>query len=72
MAVTIGTDSYGDESGLDAHATRYGITISLPTGSTLTLAQYKTTLLYRSMDYLETRKFKGLNHHPTAYQLPRM
>lgn len=70
--VTVGTDSYGDESGLTSFALLRGITISLPTGSTQTLDEYKTTLLIKSMDYLEVQNYLGVKTVSTqALQFPR-
>lgn len=71
--VTVGTDSYGTESGLTSFATARGITIVLPTGSTQTLDEYKTTLLIKSMDYVEVQNFKGMKTLPTQpLQFPRI
>lgn len=50
MTVTVGTDSYGDEVGLQAYADKRGITI----------AGDLTTLLIKSMDYIEVQRYRGI------------
>jgi hypothetical protein len=57
MAVTVGTDSYVTEDELTTYAGKRGISI---TGD-------KSILLYRAMDYLETRKYIG---QKTVYNQP--
>jgi hypothetical protein len=70
--VTIGTDSYGNEVGLTAFALLRGIAIALPTGSTQTLDEYKTTLLISAMDNNETKSYLGVKTVSTqALQFPR-
>lgn len=63
MAVTVGTDSYGNETGLAAYATARGITIS---GDA-------TELLYKAMDWLEYQPFKNEKYdYDQALQFPRL
>lgn len=51
MAVTVGVDSYVDESELTAYAAARGITIT---------AGDESILLIRAMDYIETYPFSGI------------
>lgn len=53
MAVTIGTDSYGDEAGLQAYADARGVTV----------AGDKTQLLYKAMDWLEIQPYLGVKYN---------
>lgn len=70
--VTVGTDSYGNESGLTAFALLRGIAIALPTGSTQTLDEYKTTLLIKAMDNNESKSYLGVKTVSTqTLQFPR-
>ena len=60
--VTVGVDSYVDETELQNYATKRGITI----------AGDKTVLLYKAMDYIETRPYKGAKTDPSQpLQFPR-
>ncbi len=62
MAVTVGADSYGDESGLGAYATARGVTIS----------GHETELLIKAMDWLEIQSFKSCKLVETqSLQFPR-
>lgn len=63
MAVTIGTDSYGDEAGLEAYATKRGVTI----------VGDKSVLLIKAMDWLESLDFLGVKYiYTQALQFPRL
>jgi len=62
MTVTVGTDSYVDESTLTAYATARG----------LTLTEDTTELLIKAMDWLEIQPFTGTRYeYDQALQFPR-
>lgn len=62
MAVVIGTNSYGDEAGLQAYADARGVTI----------LGDKTQLLIGAMDYLEIQSYKYRKYdYDQALQFPR-
>jgi len=62
--IVVGTNSYVTEAELTTYATDRGITI---------LASDKTVLLIKSMDYIETRNFKGYKTDTDqALQFPRV
>lgn len=62
MAVTVGIDSYVTEDELTAYAGNRGVSI---TGD-------KSILLYRAMDYIETRNYSGYKtDEMQALQFPR-
>lgn len=62
MAVVVGTNSYGDETGLQAYADARGITL---TGDL-------TINLIKAMDYLEIQSYKGDKYsYSQALQHPR-
>lgn len=58
MAVTVGTDSYGDETGLQDYADARGVTI----------AGDLTQLLIKAMDYIESRQYTGNRYDLTTPQ----
>jgi hypothetical protein len=60
MAVTVGTDSYGDETGLDAYALARGITV----------VGDQTIMLTKAMDWLEIQpwySYKYLETQPLEF-----
>lgn len=62
MTVTVGTNSYGDETGLAAYAAARGVTI----------VGNSSQLLIKAMDYLETRRWVGDKYLTTqALEHPR-
>lgn len=62
MPVVVGTDSYGDEAGLQSYADARGVTIS----GDLTI------LLIKAMDYLESQAYLGVKYVETQpLEFPR-
>jgi len=62
MAITVGTNSYGDEAGLTAYADERGVTIAGDTAE----------LLLKAMDWLEIQPFHSYKYtEDQALQFPR-